>query len=90
VNEHPTEEVKREGGGSSPSRGKSAVTTAREAARSGGRGCSWCAAKGERRRGKWGAAASGCTRFKRRNGEQRKGGVRHGPRPRGERKRGGG
>jgi hypothetical protein len=54
-------------GVSSPWRGKSVVTSAREAVRSSrgvdqrprGRGCSWCAANGERRRGKWGAAASG-------------------------------
>jgi hypothetical protein len=39
-----------------------------------GRGCSWCAMKGERRRGKQGAAASSCARFKRHGGEQRKGG----------------
>jgi hypothetical protein len=63
------------------------VTAAWEAARCGrgtttgadqrlrGRGCSWCAAKGERRREKRGTAASGCTRFKRCSREQRKGGL---------------
>jgi hypothetical protein len=41
--------------------------------REGGEGCSWCASKGEWRRRKRGAAASGYALSKRHSGEQRKG-----------------